>query len=157
MKRFCVFLMMMMTMASTIASQQVSGTDTKKSELREKIGIDYAIPDFSTHKIEDKVIGERLAKMLRFMEKNASDFFYGSMLASILSEQDSRLLYAIVERARVKEISKSGVDIVIKVQLKIKDNPYHIKKPVIVFKFSEGVSESTFTNDLFLNISRYVD
>ena len=37
--------------------------DAEIIELRQKLGIDYSMPDFSTSKIDGKVIGEHLAKL----------------------------------------------------------------------------------------------
>ena len=41
--------------------------EARTAELREKIGIDYSMPDFNTSSLNGKVIGERLAKMLQFL------------------------------------------------------------------------------------------
>ena len=54
-----------------VAKAQPSGEGNEEiqSEYRQKIGIDYSMPDFSTSSLDESVIGTRLAKMLKVLKK----------------------------------------------------------------------------------------
>lgn len=62
-----LFLLTLLSVVSiTISAQTSIQEDTPEIiELRNKIGIDYSMPDFNTSSLNGKVIGERLAKMLQ--------------------------------------------------------------------------------------------
>lgn len=66
-----VLLFSLLLMVCGMVAQSIGQIDEKKMmEYREKIGLDYSMPDFNTSKIDAKVIGVRLAKILQSLEEN---------------------------------------------------------------------------------------
>lgn len=144
-------------MLSLMAMMTLGGQAQPRPDLKEKIGVDCGMPDFNTTEVDGKVIGVRLAKMLNRLMKYASNYDYNSMLASVLNEQNPQMQYAIIKKARVRSVVKSGSDITIVIRLKLKENSYGVGSPDLVLRFVDGVSESSKTNSLFFNLNRYID
>ena len=65
MKKLFLMTMLMLFTQSLSAQTTQQSEDARTVELRQELGIDYSMSDFSTSKIDGKVIGERLAKMLQ--------------------------------------------------------------------------------------------
>ena len=128
---------------------------SKEEAMKTHVALDYSVPDFDTRRIDGKVIGTRLAKILHFMNEHINDHTIRSLLISILCEQDSRLQYAI-KNVKILNIRKSGSEINVIIKLRIGQNPFGIKKSEIVLRFIDGVSESIPTNDLFIYICNYI-
>ena len=90
-------------MACGMAAQSTGQIDEKNMmEYREKIGLDYSMPDFNTSKISQKVIGVRLAKILQSLEENYVQGYYNRTLASILAEQLENPAYQFVSVTKIK-------------------------------------------------------
>ena len=83
-----VLLFSLLLMVCGMTAQSTGQIDEKKmTEYRETIGLDYSMPDFDTNKINAKVIGVRLARLLQSLEVNYTQGYYNRTLASILAEQ----------------------------------------------------------------------
>ena len=136
----------------------LSADETRKEELRQRINIDYSVPDFNTKKIDGKVIGVRLAKMLIFLEKNYQQGIYNRMLSAIRSEQveNPRIRFAPIAKMKVQRISKTGDDIFIVIKTTSKIEGAGKLDYDVTFSFTKGVSESIATNDLFCDLSTYI-
>ena len=126
-----------------------------KSELREKLQLDYSMPDFSTSKLDPKIIGDRLSKMLRKLQDNSRDPFYKSKLSHIVCEQNPNLKYVTVDKLSIKNISKSGHVMTIKANAMLDKMTAGVKKAEIVMSFDNGVSNSQTINELFSYLGRY--
>ncbi len=142
--------------ALTLSAQTSSLTEEEKSELRQRIGIDCSMPDFSTSKIDGEIIGERLAKMLKKLEDSVDDYVFNQRISNIQCEQIGNLNYAKVEKFSVNRISKVGDTITIKAKTKLAPNPAKIKNSEFTLIFDKGISESTSINDLFSDLSHYI-
>lgn len=125
----------MLSALSISAQTTQQSEDARTAELRQKIGIDYTMPDFNTSKINGNVIGIHLAKMLKKLDDRACDYGWSSSIINICCEQNEKLRYAILEKFSIKNISKAG--------------------DVILMIFDKGVSASQAVNDLFSILSRY--
>ena len=65
MKKILVSFLLLLGAASLSAQPAgQSKDDNKAMELRQQIGLDYSMPDYSVKKIDASVIGPRLAKIL---------------------------------------------------------------------------------------------
>lgn len=149
--------MILLLGAMSISAQtSTQSEDSKTIELRQKIGIDYSMPDFNTSKIDGKVIGKRLAKMLRLLNEHVLDYNWSNKIIAICCEQHGNLRYATLEKFSIKQISKSGDVITIVMKLKLGDNSSGIKTIDVPVVFDKGVSESLKVNDLFSDLSRYI-
>jgi hypothetical protein len=130
--------------------------DVEIIELRQELGIDYSMPDFSTSKIDGKVIGERLAKLLQQLQSKYDNCVLNQYISLIQCEQIENLNYATVEKLHITRISKVGDVITIEAKTKLSNNAAKVKNAKLTFVFDKGVSESISVNDLFKNLGRYI-
>ena len=152
MKKVFVLLMMQMCFFTSMAQRN----NLYREDLKERIGLDYSMPDFNTTKINSNVIGIRLSKILTYIDENSSDFSISSLFVILLREVDPRFQYAKIEKITIKNIRKQGNEIAITVDLKLKKNPQGIRKKDIEMKFIDGVSNRSIENDLFVYASSYI-
>lgn len=145
----------MLSALSISAQTTPQSEDARTVELRQKIGIDYTMPDFNTSKINGNVIGIHLAKMLRKLDDRACEYGWSSSIINICCEQNEKLRYAILEKFRIKNISKAGDVITIKANVKLQKNSAGIRNTDILMVFDKGVSASQAVNGLFSILSRY--
>ena len=67
--RYLVLTSLLMLFSQSLSAQTTQHSeDARTIELRQELGIDYSMPDFSTSKIDGKVIGERLANLLQQLQ-----------------------------------------------------------------------------------------
>ena len=134
-------------------------TDSAKiAEYREAIGLDMTVPDFSTKKIDAKVMGTRLAGILEYLIENFHQGIYGRYYAKILSEQHEALhnKYFDIKKMKFLSASKKSNEITILLKVFPDKNTVNVKQVDLKFRLKDGVSESRIINDLFSNMSRYV-
>lgn len=62
MKRLILLPLLLLVALCVNAQTSSQCEDARTAELRQKIGIDYSMPDFSTSKIDGKVIGTALLR-----------------------------------------------------------------------------------------------
>ena len=48
--------------------------ERQRAEQKAKIGLDYSMPDFSTSKLSESVMGKRLARILGYLDEHSNDF-----------------------------------------------------------------------------------
>ena len=74
MKKFLVTILLGLSVLSLYAQPASSQEPTQQQEdvkvifMRNRIGIDYSIPDFSTKRISASIIGDHLAEMLALLQ-----------------------------------------------------------------------------------------
>ena len=98
MRKLLYLFLLFSTAIVANAQPSYEGNEEIQSEYRQKIGIDYSMPDFSTSSLDESVIGTRLAKMLKVLKKNKSNFIFYNYLGSIQAEQIDGLDYCIVSK-----------------------------------------------------------
>lgn len=145
----------MLFFATILSAQSKKEIDYKK-EVRSKLQIDYSMPDYSTGKIDARVMGPRLAKILETLSKNYQQYMNLSALSVIQSSQVEGLNYGRVKKMKLDNVSKHGNEIIITFNTRLETNNLNLKKSQIVFRFNEGVPEDISTNDFFSNICRYI-
>ena len=156
-----------MLLVSMIASAQLwtgyKSDSVRIAEYREKIGLDYSMPDYSVTTIDEKKIGSRLANILRYYEEinhqniNNQNLFRRK-ISKILVEQNEAFEYISPEfiKQKLVKIEKSADDITIVYRLWLDKNPANLKQVDILYHFKDGVSESNTVNELFSHMSHYV-
>lgn len=149
------FLLALITM-STPAQTTNLNEGQKTEELRQQIGIDYSMPDFDTKKIDGKVIGVRLAKMLQILHDNYIDNVYRMRLSNILCEQNDKLRFASIEKYKITRITKTGDVIAIRMKVWLDKKSSEVKSAELIITFNKGVSENHKVNDLFTDLRRYI-
>ena len=148
--------MLMLFTQSLSAQTTQQSEDARTVELRQELGIDYSMPDFSTSKIDGKVIGERLAKLLQQLQSKYDNCVLNQYISLIQCEQIENLNYATVEKLIIARITKVGDVITIEAKTKLSNNAAKVKNAKLTFIFTKGVSESTSVNDLFKYLGRYI-
>ena len=156
MKKLFLMTMLMLFTQSLSAQTTQQSEDARTVELRQELGIDYSMPDFSTSKIDGKVIGERLAKLLQQLQSKYDNCVLNQYISLIQCEQIEDLNYATVEKLNIARISKVGDVITIEAKTKLSNNAAKVKNAKLTFVFDKGVSESTSVNDLFKYLGRYI-
>lgn len=157
MKHFFLLPLFLLVVNVVIAQTTSQVEDQKTIELRQKIGIDYSMPDFSTSKIDGNIIGDRLAKMLNKLQSNYSDYVLNQLIAFVQCEQLENVNYVKIEKFTVTRISKTGDTMTINAITTLSDNSAKIKNAELSFTFNKGVSESSHVNDLFSYLRRSID
>ena len=156
MKKLFLMTMLMLFTQSLSAQTTQQSEDARTVELRQELGINYSMPDFSTSKIDGKVIGERLAKLLQQLQSKYDNCVLNQYISLIQCEQIENLNYATVEKLHIARISKVGDVITIEAKTKLSKNAAKVKNAKLTFVFDKGVSESTSVNDLFKYLGRYI-
>ncbi|SNU03315.1 hypothetical protein SAMN06298211_101501 [Prevotellaceae bacterium MN60] len=154
-----LLLFSLLLMVCGIAAQSIGQIDEKKMmEYRETIGLDYSMPDFNTSKIDAKVIGVRLAKILQSLEENYVQGYYNRTLASILAEQLETPAYQFVAVTKIKtqQITKMGDEITILLKTTFKSTNEGKKNTILTLRFFQGISDSHFVNSLFYALGNYL-
>ena len=130
----------------------------QKAEYKEKIGLDYSMPDYSVTSIDEKKMGSRLANLLRFYEEVKGQSIYSRMANTILSEQNEEFEHVYIELKKQKllKVEKVANEITITYRLWFNKNPKNIKQTDVSFHFKDGISESQTVNEMFSNMSHYV-
>lgn len=130
----------------------------KIAEYREKIGLDYSMPDYSVATIDEKKIGSRLANILRYYEEANHQNMFSRKISTILAEQNEAFEYSYFKiiKQKLMRIEKSADEITIIYRLWLDKNPANIKQTEIKYHFKDGISESDTVNEMFSHMSRYV-
>lgn len=158
--RIILVLFLWLTSFAGISANGVMQHDTGRAvEVRQKIGIDYAVPDFSATGIDSEVIGVRLAKILQLLERDYKQGVYNHCLSRILDSQidGEKQHFLTIEKLKVRSVRKKDSVITIRVQLQsAKTEEMGRIKRDVDFVFVNGVSEDDRVNDLFCDLARYV-
>lgn len=130
----------------------------QKAEYKEKIGLDYSMPDYSVTSIDEKAMGSRLANLLRFYEEVKEQSIYSRMVNKVLGEQNEEFehVYIEVKKQKLVKVEKLADEITIIYRLWLNKNPKNIKQADVTFRFKDGISESQTVNEMFSNMSHYV-
>lgn len=156
MRRLITIIALLCCTFCAFAQNTARQEDSKVTQMRKDIGIDYSMPDFKTKKIDGEVIGTHLAGMLNLLQKYYNDGTYNWKLAAIVKEQKGLVSQVSVDKLKLTEISKTGDTISIQMNCKLSKNAEGIKNVDIEVVFDKGISESQTTNSLFSYLSRYV-
>ena len=146
-------------MATVVVSAQGLKTtvdEDRKSEIRQTLALDYSMPDYSISKANPEVIGQRLADILnKFQEMTQSQTVMGE-ISVIQAQQIEGMIYCAVKKVKLNKVVKQGNVITITLDTELAENAKKMKKAQLTFTFIDGVSEDTATNDLFINVCRYI-
>ena len=158
MKKILFICVIFLSALSVPAQTTPQGEDEKAIEVRQKIGIDYSVPDYDVKKPDAKVMGWRLAKMLQKLEQNYQQGVYNRMLASIRSEilEEPRIRYIAVNKMKILKVKKVGEVITISISTSSKNETLGKLNHEFDIKFVKGVSDYDTVNQLFSDLSRYV-
>lgn len=159
MKKILFTMSLLLLSAATLSAQSTWGTvsdDQYNSEVRQKLNLDYSMPDYQTGKIDPKVMGPRLASILQELVAKYKRSDYLSILSMIQADQIEGLDYCTIERLVLENVTKSGNSITIRFMTTLAKNPLGLKKSNIILTFIEGASPNKQVNSLFSNICNYM-
>lgn len=158
MKKLILLSLLLLAAIGMQAQATSQSEDSKVIEMRQKIGIDYSMPDYDVKKPDAKVMGWRLAKMLQKLEKNYQQGTYNRMLASIRSEilEEPNLRYIAVNKMKILKIQKVGDVITIRISTSSKNETFGNLNHEFDIKFVKGASDNDTTNLLFSDLNRYI-
>lgn len=147
--------------AASLSAQTVAETDKQSlynAELRQQIGLDYSMPDYSVKKIDASVIGPRLARILTRLLDDFKQPLYNQFLSMIRSQvaEDPNLQYVHVDKLKLLNIGKIGNTVTIRFNTFTKDKNRGKLNYDLEFVFVDGLSDDKTVNDLFSNIGRYI-
>ena len=97
-KKYLMMLAVLLFSALSTSAQSVLGNNAEeqyKSEVRDRLALDYSMPDYSVKKIDEHTIGHRLAKILLCFVEQYKDSFNNQILARIRSEKAGKPNYNI--------------------------------------------------------------
>lgn len=113
------------------------------------------MPNYSTTRIDAKVMEPRLAKIIETICENYQQYMNLCVLSVIQSSQVEGLSYGRVKKIKLDRVSKQGNEIIICLNTTLGPNNLYFKKSKIIFRFVEGVNDIS-ANDFFSNICRYL-
>lgn len=152
-------LMLFLSVCTLYTYAQSTQTDSARmAGYREKIGLDLSIPDFECKKIDEAKIGTRLANLLRYFEEIQKQGYFARCVTSILADQyeEFRSEFLGISKVKLQKVSKTANEITIIYKVWLEANSSNIKQTEVLFHFTDGVSENKNVNELFSNMSSYV-
>ncbi len=154
----CLLLLLTTTLLHAQANWAIQPANDSlyQQEIREKLALDYSMPDYTTRKIDPKVMGPRLSSILQNLFDNYQHANYLSILSSIQSEQIEGLDYCLIEKIDFKEASKYGNKIAVHLDTTLERNHLGIKKSDLIITFIDGLSSNKTVNSMFANICNYL-
>lgn len=128
----------------------------RMAKYREAIGLDYSMPDYSVKKIDAKVMGPRLAKILESLCANYTQYRHLNSLSLIQSKQVEGLNYGSIKSMKLENVTKTGNELTIRFNTTLEPNNLNLKKSQLVFHFVDGVSEDVAINEFFCILCKYI-
>ena len=125
--------------------------------MRQKLNLDYSMPDYTTHKIDSKLMGPRLATILQELCAKYKQDGILITLYMIQCNQIEGLDYCTIEKMSLESVSKTGDTITILFKTTLAKNPLDLKKSDLIFTFVDGISGNKRVNFLFSNICNYIE
>ena len=156
MKKFLAIILLALSALALQAQNNNHEEDVQVVWTRNRIGMDYSIPDFSTKRIDASIIGDHLADMLTLLKSQYKEGAYYRRLISIMREQQDFFLTPEIKKFAIIGISKKGDVITVQTKYTLTKNEEGVKTLDIPFVFDKGVSESYSVNSLFMALSQDV-
>lgn len=156
-----LFTLLLLLGATTLYAQKLpvktsEELDAKyKSEMKEKLAIDYSMPDYTTKKVDANVMGQHMAMMVNTFLERSTQISYQRPLNKIIGEQVESLKYSDypIQKMKFVNATKIGNDITLLFKVWLGKNTSGIKQTDMSIRFIDGVSESNTINELFCYIS----
>ena len=142
MNKFLAIILLGLSALTLQAQNNTQEEDAQVVWTRNRIGIDYSIPDFSTKKIDASIIGDHLADMLYLLRSQYKEGAYYRRLISIMREQQDFFLTPEIKKFSITGITKKGDVITIQTRYTLTKNEEGIRTLNIPFEFVKGISDS---------------
>ena len=156
-----LFTLLLLLGATTLYAQKLpvktaEELDAKyKAEMKEKLAIDYSMPDYTTKKVDANVMGEHMATMVNTFLERCTQMSYQRPLNKIIGEQVESLKYSDygIQKMKFVKATKIGNEVTLLFKVWFGKNANGIKQTDMSIRFIDGVSESNTVNELFCYIS----
>ena len=158
-KFFTMALLLTMSLTATAFENPQTKEETEAARMeayRQRIGLDYSMPDYHIRKFDASVMGERLAKMLRYLDEHKDQHANRQAIAGIICRQTDNLDFCTVKKFKILDVEKQGDIITIGIKAWLEPNGANISTKELDLVFVKGVSENTRANDLFVALSNYI-
>lgn len=113
---------------TTVLSVQSQKEIEYKNVIRSKLHLFYSMPDYSTSKINSKIMGPRIAKILATRCDNYQQYMNISALSVIQSNQVEGLSYGRIKKMKLDNVSKQGDEILIRFETTLEHNNLNLMK-----------------------------
>lgn len=139
MKRIKILFTVLLMLLPFLGFAQMDKQEEYRNKVRNALQLDYSMPNYSTSKIDAKVMGPRLAKILERILETYDQSVYLSSLSVIQSSQVEGLNYGRIKSMKLGKVAKHGKEITICFNTTLENNNHELKKSQIVFQFVDGV------------------
>ena len=139
-------------------SQPQQADDALRVKYKLMIGLDMSVPDYQIKSINPKVMGPRLAGILKYILENYQQSVHERRISLILGEQNETLenLYLRTKKMKFVSAGKKADELSILTRVWLDKNAANVKQTDMILHFKEGVSESQIVNELFSDAGKYV-
>lgn len=151
-----LFTALLMQMPFMAIAQTCFNDEEYKARVQKALQLDYSMPDYTTSKIDAKVMGPRLAAILNKIMESRGQQTIVATLSVIQSKQIEGLNYGRIKEIKLDKVSKHDNEITVSFITTLEKNNLNLKKSKLQFHFLDGVSEDVATNDFFTSICRYI-
>ena len=153
-----LFLLTLVNLSAQTKWMTPEKTQEEKTEdIRQAIGLDYSMADYSVSTIDAKVMGTHLAQLLEFLCTNYNQNLYDNALRRILEQQIKGLMYPSIKDLKFNKVTKKDNEITMVFDTFLDPNNLNLKRVPLTFTFVDGVSDSKNVNDLFMYMARYAN
>ena len=160
-----LFTFLLLLVATTLYAQKLPITTAEeldaryKAEMKEKLAIDYSMPDYTTNKVDANVMGDHMAMMVNTFLERSTQTSYQRPLNKIIREQVDSLKYYDfgIKKMKFVNATKIGNDITLLFKVWLDKNTLNVKQTEMPIRFIDGVSDSNTVNELFRYISICVE
>lgn len=144
-------------MVSIVGFAQANNDNEEyEARVRNALQLDYSMPDYSTSRIDAKVMGFHLAAILNKIMESRRQQTTIATLSVIQTRQVEGLSYGCINDLKLDKVTKLGNELTISYITALDRNNLNLKKSRLVFSFIDGVSEDNATNEFFTSICRYI-
>lgn len=156
-----LFTLLLLLGATTLYAQKYPITTAEeldasyKAEVKEKLAIDYSMPDYTTKKVDANVMGEHMATMVNIFLERCTQMSYQRPLNKIIGEQVESLKYSDygIQKMKFVKATKIGNEVTLLFKVWLGKNTSGIKQTDMSIRFFDGVSDNNAVNELFRYIS----
>ena len=153
------FITLLLLGAASLSAQSASETDKQalyNAEVRQKLALDYSMPDYTVNKIDEKMMGPRLTAILKRLNDNYNKRANIDLLNIIQTRQVDGLSYARIKKMDFDTVTKVGNKITMSFKTWLDSNNLGLKNATLTFNFIDSVSDDKSTNEIFCMICRYI-
>ena len=152
-------LLLMFSLAGAGQTHKMTESEKQKeylAKVRETLALDYSMPDYTVRKIDEKMMGHRLASILGTFNNMYNRPSHNGSLNVIQASQIKELNYVTIKKFKLEKVIKEGNVITVLYKTTLGSNVKNIRTATLSFAFVDGVSDDRAINDFFCSMCRYI-